>query len=81
MTILLNYSSHCKQSMSDFDTIICWSKYILSNILLTANNAMHWFQNNGTKSNNSENAINYLCTQSNKVSQILAVLSGDVNIF
>ena len=26
-------------------TIICWSKYILSNILFTANNAVYWFQN------------------------------------
>ena len=23
MSILLNYSSHCKQSISDFDTILC----------------------------------------------------------
>ena len=50
----IKYSSEVSQisnkskqySRSSFGTIICWSKYILSNFLFTTNNAMYWFHNN-----------------------------------
>ena len=33
-------------SKSNFGTIVCWSKYILSNFLFSTNNTMYWLQNN-----------------------------------